>query len=335
MRASALRRRIALLSTGGTISMKGSARGAEIALNGADLGTTVAGAADIDLKVVEVFAKPSANIGLSDMAHLAGIVEALAETGEVDGIVIAHGTDTLEETAWALDLLTQSPIPVVVTGAMRTADAPGADGLSNLIAACQTAASPQAIGLGVLVVLAEEIHAASLVRKTRTFGPHAFSSEPMGPLGWVCEGRVRIVMRPSGACPRLTMGAKRPLVPVVAIHAGFEPEMLELFEGGVVDGLVLGLPGGGHAPALLAPSLERLSARMPVVFCTRTHGFETLRATYGYAGGEMDLIRRGLIAAGALDVLKARCALALLLSQAARPQAVRAFFDCFGGGVRI
>lgn len=327
-----IRRRVALLSTGGTITMTASSRGAEIALSGADIGATVADAADIDLTVVEVFAKPSANIGLADMAHLAEVAEALAAAGEVDGIVIAHGTDTIEETAWGLDLMLQSPIPVVVTGAMRTADAPGADGLANLIAACQTAASPSARGLGVLVVLAEEIHAASLVRKTRTFGPHAFSSEPMGPLGWVCEGRVRITARLASPSPALTLGAQRPVVLIVVVHAGFEPEALELFETGGVDGLVLCLPGGGHAPAVLAPTLERLAARMPVVFCTRTRGFETLRATYGYAGGEIDLIQRGLIAAGSLDGLKARCALALLLSQGAGLEAIRGFFDGFGGG---
>ncbi|MGH7019417.1 MAG: asparaginase [Brevundimonas sp.] len=328
----AARRRIALLSTGGTIAMTASSRGAEIAFSGADIGATVADAADIDLTVVEVCAKPSANIGLGDMANLAGIARELAAGGAVDGIVIAHGTDTIEETAWGLDLMTQSPIPIVVTGAMRTADAPGADGLANLIAACQTAASPSARGLGVLVVLSEEIHAASLVRKVRTFGPSAFSSEPMGPLGWVCEGKVRIVTRLATPSPSLTLGAGRPVVPIVVVHAGFEPEALEMFEAGGIDGLVLALPGGGHAPAVLASALERLAARMPVVFCTRTRGFETLSATYGYAGGEIDLIQRGLIAAGSPDALKARCALALLLSQGAGPEAVRGLFEGFGGG---
>lgn len=326
------RRCIALLSTGGTIAMTASSRGADIALSGADISAMVADAADIDLTVVEVFAKPSANIGLADMAHLADIARRLASDGAVDGIVIAHGTDTIEETAWGLNLMTQSSIPIVVTGAMRTADAPGADGLANLIAACQVAASPQARGLGVLVVLAEEIHAASLARKVRTFGPHAFSSEPMGPLGWVCEGRVRIVTRLTAPSPSLTLGSGRPVVPIVVVHAGFEPEVLELFETGGVDGLVLCLPGGGHAPAVLAPKLERLAARIPVVFCTRTRGFETLRATYGYAGGEIDLIQRGLIAAGSLDGLKARFALAILLSQGAGQEAVRSFFESFGGG---
>lgn len=327
-----VRRRIALLSTGGTIAMTATSAGAEIALSGADIGATVSDLTDIDLTVVEVFAKPSANIGLADMEYLAGIARKLAGEGKVDGIVIAHGTDTIEETAWGLDLMTQSPIPIVVTGAMRTADAPGADGLANLIAACQTAASPSARGLGVLVVLAEEIHAASLVRKVRTFGPSAFSSEPMGPLGWVCEGRVRVMARLAAPSPSLTLGAGRPVVPIIVVHAGFEPEALELFETGGVDGLVLCLPGGGHAPAVLALTLERLAARMPVIFCTRTRGFETLSATYGYAGGEIDLIQRGLIAAGSLDALKARCALALLLSQGVGLEAIRGFFEGFGGG---
>lgn len=323
------RPRVALLTTGGTIAMTASSLGAEIALSGVDIGAMVAEVANIDLRVIEVFAKPSANIGLTAMAHLAQVVDALAREGEVEGIVIAHGTDTIEETAWGLDLMTQASIPIVVTGAMRTADAPGADGLPNLIAACQVAASAKAQGLGVLVVFAEEIHAAALVRKTRTFGTYAFSSEPMGPLGWICEGQVRIVVKPIGRSPSLRLGAQHPRVPVVLVHAGFEPELLQALEVASIDGLVLCLPGGGHAPEDLVPSLERLAMRMPVIFCTRTRGFQTLGDTYGYAGAEIDLIKRGLIAGGSLDGLKARCALALLLSDCAKPEAIRRFFEAF------
>ena len=320
-------RKIALLTTGGTIAMTDTGHGAEVSITGEALGARVGGG--VDLEVTEVFAKPSSNITLDDMATLAKA--ALAKSAEADGVVISHGTDTLEETAWCLDLLLRTEAPVVLTGAMRTFGAEGADGAANLRAACRVAASPGARGMGVLAVLADEIHAAALVRKVHSSSVDAFSSQPYGPLGAVVEVRVNLLLRPARRPPQLRRGEGRSRVPIVYVYSGMEADALDPYAAGDIDALVLNLPGGGHVPAAMVGRLEELASRMPVVFVARTHGGETLSATYGYAGGEMDLIARGLIASGTLDALKARIATALLVSDGAGRDAVAAFFRHFRG----
>lgn len=280
-----------------------------------------------DIFAHDVLAKPSASLTLADLALIA---KAAAEAAKsADGVVITHGTDTLEETAFALSLLVQIETPIVLTAAMRRADQPGADGPANLLAAARVAASGSARKKGVLVVIDDEIHAGPLIRKAHSFRTHAFSSLPFGPIGYVAEDRVRFALSPAAAPPPMSYGGGAPVVPIVEAGPGLERESVKALAAGAIDGLVLSLPGAGHVAAEVVPDLERLAERMPVVFASRTGAGETLRASYGYAGGEMDLIARGLIAAQGLDARKARIALQLLLSGGARQPDVRAIFQSF------
>jgi L-asparaginase len=208
---------------------------------------------------------------------------------------------------------------------MRRADQPGADGPANLLAAARVAAAPQARGMGVLVAMDDEIHAGPLIRKTHSFRPRAFSSAPFGPLGFVAEDRVRFALRPAAPPPRLAYGAGAPVVPVLEAGPGLERETIAALAAAPIDGLVLSLPGAGHAASGAAPALGDLAQGIPVVFASRT-GAPTLRGSYAYAGGEIDLVSRGLIAAETLDCRKARIALQLLLSTGADAAAVRAWF---------
>ncbi|MDR3512707.1 MAG: asparaginase [Caulobacteraceae bacterium] len=320
-------KKIALLTTGGTIAMTDSGGGAKVSVSGGSLGDLIDGA--VALEVTEVFAKPSPNMTLADMAVLAATAQAKLAT--VDGVVISHGTDTLEETAWCLELLLRTDTPVVLTGAMRAFGAEGADGATNLRAACRVAASSGARGLGVLAVLADDIHAAMLVRKVRTSGVDAFSSQPYGPLGSVVEDRVNLLLSPTRRPPQLRWGGRRCRTPIVYVYSGMEADELARYADGDIDALVLNLPGGGHMPAEAVDMLEALARRVPVVFAARTPGGETLSRTYGYAGGEMDLIDRGLIPSASLDALKARIATALLVSDGADRDRVAAFFAGFRG----
>ena len=316
-------RRLAIISTGGTIAMAAQGRrGADLALTGPDLAAGLK-LDDVEVVVSQPFSRPSASIGPEELRSLAAAAMEAART--CDGVVITHGTDTLEETAFSLFLQAPGPAPVVLTGAMRHADAPGADGPANLAAAARTALSAAARDLGVLVVMGDEIHSAAYARKVNASRVNAFSSAPLGPLGWVTEDRVRVLLRPTFRSPALAWGPATPRVPVVALAGGDEASWLETVAASA-DGLVVSLMGGGHAPDHLAARLGEIARTLPVVFASRTGGGETLRTSYAYAGGEIDLLDRGLIGAGFLDAPKARIALTLLQSGGAGTQGVRDWF---------
>jgi L-asparaginase len=310
-------RRVDVLAMGGTIASVagGTGPGVSPSLTAGDLLAAVpalARAADVRGCSFRQF--PSSELVLSDLFALAAEIRRRAGEG-AEGIVVTQGTDTLEETAFALDLLCEPGIPVAVTGAMRNPGMPGADGPANLLAAVQVAASTQARGLGVTVVFNDEIHAARFVRKTHTSNTATFRSPLTGPLGWISEGRVSIAARPA-EYPRVPVPADaRPAaVALVKLVLGDDMGGITHVAQGSYDGLVVEAYGGGHVPARFAGPLAALAARIPVVLASRTGAGEMLRQTYGFPGGEMDLLGRGLISAGALDGLKARLLLALLLT---------------------
>jgi len=258
---------------------------------------------------------PSCDLTLRDAVALARRIDQEVAAG-VDGVVVTQGTDTIEETSFALDLLLEGPTPVVVTGAMRNPTVASPDGPGNLLAAVRVAASATARGLGCLVVLNDEVHAARFVRKTHSSSLDTFQSPGAGALGRVSEENVRIALR----CPPLAhVGLGGEVVPDVALLScalGDDGRLVGAlgplgYRGAVIEGF-----GGGHVPSSMVPALEALRRAMPVVFCTRTGSGEVLAHTYGFAGSEMDLLARGLVAGGALDGRKARVALALALAHA-------------------
>lgn len=311
----ALLPKIVVLALGGTIAMtknQGDA-GVQPSLTADDLVAAVpqlAEAAEVEARSFR--SVPSTQLTLDDMVALAAEIQQAVDHG-ADGVVITQGTDTIEETAFALDLMLRVKAPVVVTGAMRHPALPGADGPANLLAAVQVAADPAALGCGVLVVMNDEIHAASLVQKRHTSGPAAFQSI-LGPLGWVTEGRVRILLYP-GRRPHVPVVPGRFTPPAALVTVGMDDDgrllqgVLEQgYKGLVVEGM-----GGGHVTPPMVERLADIARAIPVVIASRTGSGETLRQTYDYAGSELDLLRRGLIPAGILDGLKARVLLSLLL----------------------
>ncbi len=254
---------------------------------------------------------PGAHLELRDVIELAARIER--EHDEGAGVVVTQGTDTLEEVAYALDVLLSPQRPVVVTGAMRNPSLLSADGPANLSAAIRVAASPEAAGAGVLVVMDDEIHSARLVQKSHSSGLGAFSSSP-GSIGWVCEDRVSIVLRPvEQAKIAVPPGADPPPVALLTASLGDDGRLLDRLPEAGFAGVVVEALGGGHLPAPMAERAGALAERMPIVFSTRVGSGEVLRETYDFPGSEVDLIRRGLIPAGALDGPKARILLTLAL----------------------
>ncbi|OLR91788.1 L-asparaginase [Actinokineospora bangkokensis] len=313
---------------GGTIaSIPADTGGVVPGLDGAALVAAVPELAGHDITARTVRSLPSPSVGLPDVAALAAEVRAEVAAG-VAGVVVTHGTDTLEETAFYLDATVGAPVPVVVTGAMRHPTSAGADGPANLLAAVTVAASEQARGLGVLVVLSDEVHAARFVRKQHTTSTAAFASPGVGPLGVVVEGvpHLRAVAPVSPDLPVAEAG--QPRVGLVAVGLGDDGELLRA-AAPVLDGVVLAGVGGGHVPEVMVPVVAEVAARVPVVLTSRTGGGTVLRSTYGYPGAELDLLARGVVHGGFLDPAKARILLHLLLAAGADRPAVDAAFALY------
>ena len=327
--------RIGIAACGGTIAATASGDGtATPRLGAADLLDAAPWLRDIsDPQARTVMTKASPDITVDDALRLCAELVDFVRDERLDGVVVTSGTDTLEEVAFTLDLLWDADVPVVVTGAIRNASKPGADGPANLTAAVATAASPAARGLGALLVMNDQIHAARYARKGNSGNVAAFVSPTIGPVGYLAEGVPVIPMRVSRT-PRV----ETPAVPVTARVAllttfmGDDGALLPAVVAGGFAGLVVGGFGGGHLPAAVAerPAFEELLATVPVVLASRANSGEPLRATYsGFAGSETELARRGVISAGSLDAPKARVLLTLLTAAGQSPDGVRATFRRF------
>jgi L-asparaginase len=317
---------IVVMALGGTIAMAGE-HGVTPRLDGEDLLSSVPGLGSaVPVRAISFRKMPGAHLGIDDVVELAAAIRRAFRDG-ARGVVVSQGTDTLEETAFALDVLLSEQHPVVVTGAMRHPAEAGADGPANLADAVAVASMSEVSGqLGVLVVLGGEIHSAQFVRKTHTVSPAAFASTT-GPLGWIAEGRPVVLMRP--ACrfplpePRESRNAS---VALLTVAMGEDNSLVAAVRDLRFEGVVIEALGAGHVPADFVGPLAELAALMPVVLCSRTGRGPVLERTYGFPGSEQDLLARGLISGGHLDGPKARIALTLLLRGGADRAAVSDYF---------
>ncbi|MEU7277789.1 asparaginase [Streptomyces sp. NPDC045431] len=318
--------RVTVFTLGGTISA--SARGGDAARLGGAQVLAAAGALPdgVTAEVRDFRRLPSSSLAFDDLAALAREVREAVDAGS--GVVVVQGTDTLEETAFLLDLTCATHRrPVVVTGAMRRPDLPGADGAANLAAAIAVAADPGCRGLGVVAVFADQIHAARHVRKTHTTSIATFASPGAGPLGTVVEGEPRVLLRPGRPVVDRPLRLDRPArVALITLSLGDRGELLEAVDDRF-DGLVVAAFGAGHVPAWLVEPLARLAARMPVVLASRTGSGSLLTRTYRGPGSESDVLARGLIPAADLDPPKARLLLHALLADGADHARVTAAFE--------
>ncbi|HEY7932011.1 MAG TPA: asparaginase [Acidimicrobiales bacterium] len=283
--------------------------------------------ASIAVEGVDFRKMPSGDLTFDDLVSLGDALNAAFDRG-AHGAVVIQGTDTLEETAFALDLLVAHRGTVAVTGAMRSSNEAGHDGPSNVLSAVRVAAAETSWQPGTVVVFNDEIHAARYVHKGHATSPATFVSPSAGPLGWAIEGRVRWTSRVSPLVGVRVPATSRPgPVALVRCALGDDARLIEQLASLGYVGVVVEAFGAGHVPARIVDALEALNHEVPVVITTRTGAGETLRHTYGFPGAEIDLQSRGLTFAGVLDGLKARVALTVVL--AAYPDRARAM-DAFG-----
>ena len=322
--------RIAVIGLGGTIAMRSEGAGAVPSLTAEDLVGLLPADAAGPVAHVENFRKvPGAHLELGDLVALAGRIRVLEDDRTANGFVVIQGTDTIEETVFALELLHHGKAPIVVTGAMRHAGQPGADGAANVANALYTAASTEAAGRGALVCFNDEIHAAWSVQKTAATNPAAFSSPGFGPLGHVIEGRARFLCeakrwRAVSRDPAFVEPAK---VAIVTASLGEGTDLLDAVANSGYQGLVVQATGAGHLHHGWVEPLAALARQMPVVLATRVSRGPVLTETYAFPGSESDLVSRGLIPAGFLCASKARILLSMALGAELGEEGIRNLFE--------
>ncbi|MBS1888679.1 MAG: asparaginase [Actinobacteria bacterium] len=319
---------IRVVATGGTIASLADPETGAVspAVSAEDLVRGVPGLADLGPIAVEEVDKVNGwNVTPATMLEVARRVSAALADDAVDGVVVTHGTDTVEETAFLCDVTVASEKPVVFAAAMRSGDEVAADGPRNLLCAARVAADPAARGLGALLVLNDEIHAARWARKQNSRLASAFASPGRGAIGAVTPTLpVRIAMpAPRRFTVPLPAALDRP-VPIVQTYTGIEEGLIEaVLEATGAAGLVLEGTGLGNVPGSAEPGIRAALERgLPVVVATRVPTGGT-GPVYEGPGGGVTLRELGVVEARSLSAAKARLLLMLLAAGGGDAAAVR------------
>jgi L-asparaginase len=255
---------------------------------------------------------PGPHITPSHMWDLSEQIRTALERAEVAGAIVTHGTDTLEETAFFLDLRHRSEKPVIVTGAMRSSTDLSYDGPANIRASLRAALEPAARGQGVLVLLNETIHAAAYATKMDTQSIETFQSPVFGPLGIVDMDRV-VFMRALRGRRIVETQHLETRVDLIQMYTGADGRFVDASREMGARGIVIEGTGRGNVPPAALPAIQRsIDAGLPVVIASRCAQGRVLDA-YAYEGSGRDLRRRGVIFAGHLSGPKARLLLMLAL----------------------
>ena len=328
--------RIALILTGGTIDSVGADR-LDLAwyidnnkrLGDGELVGAVPELADIAAVEQVPFRRlPSHALVDRDWLDLAGLLHGIFERGETEGAVITHGTNTLEETAYFLNLVLKSDRPVVLVGSMRPASALGADGYLNLFNAVRVAADSASRGQGVLVVMNDRIYGARDLTKTATFRVEAFQGRDLGPLGFAdADGQVRYyhrtVMPHTTATEFDVSGLEAlPRVDVVLSHASADGAMIDACVGAGARGIVCAATGAGRPTPAQDEAFDR-AGKQGVIMCLSS------RVGSGRVVRSPSLRARGFVAADNLQPWKARVLMALALSVTSDPDAIQRMLDTY------
>jgi L-asparaginase len=329
--------RIAVLATGGTI-----AGAAPDAANTSGYQAGVVGVGQLlaavpslatvaNVQAEQVASVDSKDMSLALWTKLVQRVNELLASDDIDGVVITHGTDTLEETAYLLHLSVKSDKPVVLTAAMRPSSALSADGPLNLLNAVTVAGNPRSKGQGVLVAFNNRIHSARDVVKTSTYAVDAFQSPEIGALGWVQDGRVefqRSVVRPHTKATPFAIdqvAAAWPVVDIVTSYAGVSRVAIDALVAAGVKGIVVAGTGNGSIHSTLQAALAEAAAKgVAIVRSSRVGSGHVMR------NGAASDDALGFVTAGALNPYKARVLLMLALAAGhAQASALQQVFDTY------
>ncbi|HDJ2927128.1 asparaginase [Staphylococcus aureus] len=272
------------------------------------------------------FNVPSPHMTIQHVKQLKDIILEAVTNKYYDGFVITHGTDTLEETAFLLDLILGVEQPVVITGAMRSSNEIGSDGLYNYISAIRVASDEKARHKGVMVVFNDEIHTARNVTKTHTSNTNTFQSPNHGPLGVLTKDRVQFHHMPYRQQALENVNEKLN-VPLVKAYMGMPGDIFSFYSREGIDGMVIEALGQGNMPPSALEGIQQLvSLNIPIVLVSRSFN-GIVSPTYAYDGGGYQLAQQGFIFSNGLNGPKARLKLLVALSNNLDKAEIKSYFE--------
>ena len=317
-------KKILVLHTGGTISMQADASGAVVTSQDNPMNHVTNPLEGIEVHALDFLNLPSPHIKPKHMLALYHKIKE--EADNYDGVVITHGTDTLEETAYFLDTMEIPHMPIVLTGAMRSSNELGSDGVYNYLSALRVASDDKAADKGVLVVMNDEIHAAKYVTKTHTTNVSTFQTPTHGPLGLIMKQEI-LYFKTAEPRVRFDLDCIQGLVPIISAYAGMTDELIDMLDLEQLDGLVIQAFGAGNVPKETAQKLESLLQKgIPVALVSRCFN-GIAEPVYAYQGGGVQLQESGVLFVKELNAQKARLKLLIALNAGLKGQALKDYME--------
>ena len=317
-------KKILVLHTGGTISMQADDSGAVVTSQDNPMNHVSNPLEGVEVHALDFFNLPSPHI---KPKHMLALYQKIKEEADhYDGFVITHGTDTLEETAYFLDTMEVPHKPIVLTGAMRSSNELGSDGVYNYLSALRVASDDKAADKGVLVVMNDEIHAAKYVTKTHTTNVSTFQTPTHGPLGLIMKYEI-LYFKTAEPRVRFDLDKIQGLVPIIPVYAGMTEELLDLLPVDQLDGLIIQAFGAGNVPKETAQKLIALIQEgLPIALVSRCFN-GIAEPVYAYEGGGVCLQNAGIFFVKELNAQKARLKLLIAINVGLTGEELRAYME--------
>ena len=317
-------KKILVLHTGGTISMQADDSGAVVTSQDNPMNHVSNPLEGVEVHALDFFNLPSPHI---KPKHMLALYQKIKEEADhYDGFVITHGTDTLEETAYFLDTMEVPHKPIVLTGAMRSSNELGSDGVYNYLSALRVASADKAADKGVLVVMNDEIHAAKYVTKTHTTNVSTFQTPTHGPLGLIMKHEI-LYFKTAEPRVRFDLDRIQGLVPIIPVYAGMTEELLDLLPVDQLDGLIIQAFGAGNVPKETAQKLNALIQEgLPIALVSRCFN-GIAEPVYAYEGGGVCLQNAGVFFVKELNAQKARLKLLIAINAGLTGEELRAYME--------
>lgn len=319
---------IVLLTTGGTIASKRNPETGLLsagALTGEELAEMCKLPDGMDVTVESVFQVPSNQMNPTRLSQLKEKIETVLSDSKVDGVVVTHGTDTLEESAYYLDLTIANEKPIVITGSQRGPMELGTDAMVNIRQSILAAASDHLKGFGTVVLFNERLFSARYVKKVHASNVDGFHSEGYGYLGTVDQEIVTVYQKPVHR-ENYQLKQDFPIVDIISFYSGADGRFIKTSISSGAKGIILEGAGRGHVSPEMVPAIEEAVKKDIIVVLTTRSGEGEVRHVYDFAGSVFDLTNKGVFIGKDYDSKKARIKLGVMLAAGATPEEIKKAF---------